>query len=57
MEEKTDFEVPKVDYKSIVEFVTKYPVLLIGGGLIIVAIGLAIKLFTPKDNKVVNLRK
>jgi hypothetical protein len=57
METETNSKLPTGDYKALIDFAFKYPVLLIGGGLVIAAMGIAIKMFAKNDSKIINLKK
>lgn len=57
METETDSKLPTGDYKALIDFAFKYPVVLIGGGLVIAAMGFAIKMFAKNDSKIINLKK
>ena len=57
MEAQTDIKNVPTDYKALIDFAFKYPVVLIGGGLVIAAMGFAIKMFSKNEQKIINLKK
>lgn len=57
MEQEENSKLPTQDYKMIIDFVMKYPVVLIGGGLLLAAIGFGIRLFTKNESKIINIKK